>query len=721
MVDFRPIYRQFPPGVRPFATGTGFIQLIFQNYNLSPHPDAKVSWYKGTVRLKDLTGNMQTYPVTYIGSLLNQSFPHLAVVIQDPGFIPAGDKNNLTDIYTVDMTTMKTANFHPGYKLYLTVDNGINPTTGSALLGTDVNFDNTEILPNLTDFNEGNRQTLMAIRSYDIKKDFASFLSNPVVLLAQKISLPMKPNQPKGPLYATRPDFYGKSTYTFDTEFDTKFRRPYSLVFYRSSEDRILDTLYRKSTQAEIWQQLNSLTDPKAKHDPNLWAILFNGANTGSQFSAYVTTAGSFTWLLPDNDGGIGLVLDTDEQILEFNRGAYIYPFESTDKPNEAFKPFACDAVTSRPLFDLSANYIVYGKTISAKDILKKAINSAFLPLNEQPPIFNYFKTGTLTSSVKAKTRDASGNLLDPLKDDLFPMIRILPNTPKKAVVRFTDYTLDGASKSLYFYRVLEMDDKFKFSEASLPVGPVLMVNAFPPDKPQVRKVLTQLQDLRDNKPSAVVFYINAYSENEKITKVEIYRATDETDALSIRTMKKARTIALGTAAFDIVDDFSDVAFPLYGEPLYYRLIAIRDIIDVDGETALPSLPSDVYRGSIVDIVNPKAPLLSFVIGTATATALNNVVLKWAETCYNGTYRLQKLNASGNWVQFHSVTVKTGNMQYPPLDSMNNPDFTYFDKTVSLPKIDDDGRVIYHRFRVQVENSSGLFNLSEFECTLLAN
>ena len=102
-------------------------------------------------------------------------------------------------------------------------------------------------------------------------------------------------------------------------------------------------------------------------------------------------------------------------------------------------------------------------------------------------------------------------------------MIRILNDLPgTETVVRYTDYTLDGASKSLYFYRALEMDDKFKFSESSLPVGPVLMVNAFPPDKPQIRKIITKLQNTISNTPSSVLFEINEYSENQKISKVEI-------------------------------------------------------------------------------------------------------------------------------------------------------------------------------------------------------
>lgn len=720
IVDFEPLLTTTP--VTADIEGTGFIQLKFQNYDLLPHPDPEVNWYKGTVRLKDVSGQVQVYPVTYIGNLTTGTAPHLAIVIQDPGFIPKSAQTGPSpaDIYTLDLNVAQNANYHPAYKLYLSADNGLNPTTGTPLPSTAINFDSPEILPLFSDPNEGNRQTYMAIRSYDVKNDLESFLSNPVVLLAQKISLPIPPNQPTGPLYATRPDFYGKSTYTFDTKLDTTTvpgRVPYSVVFYRTSEDRVLDMLYTKSTQTAIWAQLDAFIDPldpdgpKPKHDPVLWQILFGAQTSGANFATYTVSFGSFTWPLPDNDKFF-LTFETNKALSMTNpAGGIVFPFNAS--------------------FNFStASYPIYGKPWTPKQILNKAIQDAFLSMTEQAPMFAYFKTGTITSSVKAKSRDASGNILDPIANDIFPMIRILPGTTD-TVVRFTDYTLDGDSKSLYFYRALEMDDKFKFSEASLPVGPVLMVNAFPPDKPQIRKLITKLQNVVTNTPSAVLFEINEYSVNAKISKVEIYRATSEIDALSIRTMTKAKSIAWGDP---LVDDFSDVAFPLYGETLHYRIIAIREVEDVEdvilappplpGDPTptvivdLPSLPSDVYKAGIVDVINPPAPKLYSENGITTATQLQNVILKWNPTCYNGTYRLQKLNASGNWVEIYWEKVTDVPMQYPPLDFSSLPDFANFPETQTLERFDADGNAIYHRFRVQVENSSGLFNLTEFELTL---
>ena len=700
----------------PTPKATGFIRVRFDSYDLLPHVDAEVTWYKGIVRLNDVGGQTQPYPVTWIEDLGGSSpTSHLSIIIQDPGFIP---DSGAGDTFTLDVTHNNTnnANYHPSYKLYIEADLGLNPVTGVQIPINGTNFDKNEILPVLSDPNEGNRNTYMAIRSYDIKNDLESFMSPPVVLMAQKIVPPVAPAQPTGPLYATRPDFYGKSTYSFDTKLDTTGGRiPYSVVFYRSSEDRILDVLYTKATQAQIWLDLNALTGDKSKYDPLLWQVLFDADNNGANFATYTTTAGSFTWPLPDNPDFF-ISFESNKEVTDANI--------ATLMPNGFVKPF-------NGSFALNQDIDVYGKLTSPKKVLQKAIMSAFLPLTEQPPMFNYIKVdqNKQTSSVKPKVRDTNGNLLDGLTHDLFPMIRRFTDSGE-TFVRFTDYTLDGASKSLYFYLGLEMSDKFKFSEASLPVGPVLMVNAMPAEKPQVRKVNTILQNAITNTPTSVLFELNEYLPNEKISKIEIYRAYNELDAKSVRTMKKAKTINWGDP---VIDDFSDLVFPAYGEKLHYRLVALRPIEDVTDVVLVPQIgtspidltpvdapsrPSDLAIASVVDTINPQAPKLYSENGSSTPTELQYVVLKWNSTCYNGTYYLQKLNASGNWVEIHRVKVQDSAMQYPPLDGLNNPDFINYTETISLERVDENGNPVYHRFRVQVENSSGLFNLSEYEITL---
>ncbi|MES2555503.1 MAG: hypothetical protein V4604_05090 [Bacteroidota bacterium] len=702
------------------GNGTGFIQL-FSPHTLLPHTDSRVTWNKGTIRLADVSGKKQVYPVSYLGNLTSTSFDDLAVVIQDPGFVPLDPEDvSPADIYTLDLNVPQTGTYHPSYKIYLEHSNGLHPVTGAAIVTGGVHFDDAAILPVSNAPTSGNKQTLMSVRSVDVKNNLQSFLATPTVLLAQKITAPLAPAQPQGPLYATRPDFYGKSTYTFDTQINTEGgRAPYALAFFRASNDAILDMLYTNETIngtdetdgiKDIWA---SFPDNFA-NDPQLWDILINTiADPGdaSVFKELVTSEGSFRWPMPDN---ADFFIPFETTLPLIGPGAYV--------PSGGLcKPFSVLPEIEQP-FTLTRDKNIYGKTVKGAAIIRLAIQQAFIALNEQPPVFAHLKADQPTSSKPSVLRDTNGNILDPITNDIYPMVRTYEDEGE-TIVRFTDYSLDGASINLYFYRAMEMDDKFKLSEPSGTLGPVKMVNSFAPDQPQIRKAITQLPNASLEQPSAVLFELNSYGKNEKITKLEIYRCIDELDSLSVRTMKKVKTIAWGDP---IIDDFSDVDFPLYGESLYYRLVAIREVRDVqnvlNGNATIivdvPSRPSDVVRTTLVDPVNPEAPDLAFIFGDVTETTFEEVQIVWSPTCYNGTYSLQKMNSSGNWNEIHKVKQATGGLSYPLLDGSGEPDFVEFTATALLPREDEDENPIYHRFRVEVENASGLFNLThkEFIC-----
>ena len=691
----------FEPLLAEDGSGTGYIQ-VFMDHTLMPHPDPRISWYKGTIRLKTVAGETQSYPVSYIGNLSATPTSDLALVIQDPGFVAEDpDSPGSGDQYSIDLdATSETGNYHPSYRLYLPYSNGLHPVSGAPVAPSGVHFNEAATLPVLNDPAMTNKKTLMSVRSVDMVENAFSYLASPAMLLAQKITLPMAPGLPQGPLYATRPDFYGKSTYTFDTQVDTSGgRSPYAVVFLKSTNDKLLDVLYKKETQATIkalWENLS----PEVPLDPQLWAILINGTPGSlnpAEFMPYETTAGSFQWPLPDNEGFF----------LPFETNV---PIESLSNP-VLFKPFKAGMN-----FSLSSTHDVYGHMISGAEILKRAISDCFIPLNEQPPIFMHLKSGRQTSSAPSVIRDTNGLLLDPLTHDIYPMIRTYTDSGS-TYVRFTDYTLDGASNSLYFYRAMEMDDKLRFSEASDTLGPVVMVNSFAPEKPQIRKTITRLENPSEEISAGIVFELNPYGESEKISKLDVYRAIGETDALSTRTMTRVKTIAWGDP---IVDDFANDAFPLFGEELVYRLVALREVKDMrhilgtaQAELVeIPSHPSDMAKATLVDVVNPPAGELEFVIGGVTDDDFTDVLISWQATCYNGSYSLQKMNDSGNWVELYNTKQKTGTLHYPPLVNGVH-DFTNYTATVQLPRKNEDGEAIYHRFRVQVENSSGLFNLEE--------
>lgn len=540
----------------------------------------------------------------------------------------------------------------------------------------------------------------MSARSVDVIENAYSFLSAPSTLLAQKITVPVAPGLPQGPLYATRPDFYGKSTYTFDTAVDTSGgRSPYALVFMKSTNDKLLDVLYTKTKQDLIklaWSELS----PEMAFDPQLWTILINGiSKPGSpgEFAVYTSTAGTFQWPMPDN-ASFYIPFETRVPLSSLSNPRLFCPFVQTEN------------------FSLTSIHDVYGRDLSGLEILKRAVNDCFIPLNEQPPLFMHLKAGRQTSSAPSVIRDTNGTLLNPQTNDIYPMIRKFTEG-SVTYVRFTDYALDGASNCLYFYRAMEMDEKFKFSAAGDALGPVVMVNSFYPERPQIRKVLTRMENPSEEISAGIVFELNPYAESEIISKLDVYRTIGDTDALSTRTMTKVKTIAWGDP---LVDDFANDPFPLFGEDLTYRLVAVREVKDVrdvlgaaEAELVdIPSHPSDVVKAKLIDVINPPAPDLEFMIGGVTNDEFSNVLISWQTTCYNGSYSLQKMNNSGNWMEIYSTSQKTGSISYPPLVN-GVPDFTTHTATALFPRKDEEDQLIYQRFRVQVENSSGLLNLQE--------
>ena len=145
-----------------------------------------------------------------------------------------------------------------------------------------------------------------------------------------------------------------------------------------------------------------------------------------------------------------------------------------------------------------------------------------------------------------------------------------------------------------------------------------------------------------------------------------------------------------------------------YGDPLFYRIVALRKIKSPDGATDwAPSQPSKLLLTTVIDTVNPEAPEITFThTGLAgTPATLANVVLSWPATVYNGTYYLDKMNAVGNWVTIYRV--KTNNNVTVNLAATELG-------TNVLPKENpDEDSPVYNHFRVRAENSSGLFSLKD--------
>jgi hypothetical protein len=277
-------------------------------------------------------------------------------------------------------------------------------------------------------------------------------------------------------------------------------------------------------------------------------------------------------------------------------------------------------------------------------------------------------------------------------------------------LVRFTDYTLDGAANNTYFYYAIEMSDQMKFGTRSPIAGPIKLVNAYPAETPAIRKVTSIIKASVLQIPTGVKLLVNPYIATEGITKFNLYRATNAGDAASTRTMKLARAYdAVPGMETELFDDFSDLDFPPFGDPVFYRVVALREIINERGVTEfIPSQPSTLARASIVDVDNPVAPPLMFSSDPPTMSypvQLNNAMLSWRKATHNATYYLYKQDASGNW---NRIYVEKTNAD-PVNVALAATDLA----TGTLPKQDASGNPVCHRFELKVENTSGMFSLNE--------
>lgn len=615
---------------------TGVYEIKFDDFVLADHPDADVDWYRGTARIQ-LASSAQKKVLSVIDiGVHNGSF--LKILATDPEGAGALD--------VIQTGAGVNVNFHPGYRLYLKVQAGVL-TTSTTLPAAGQRV----------------KQTLMGARSVDTSLGAVSTVSTPSILLAREIVVPVAPAQPSGAVFATRPDFYGKATYTFDTTVNTSGgRKPFALVFYRANERAVLDTLYSPETVQAILAALEALPPADA-------AFYFD------RFRDLVA-----------------VTLAPDGKFKEYVPGGYRFPNPDNSKyvvpdPDPAHPPV-------RP-------FVSAPNPGTIVNVVRTAVDGAFFPLTEQPVFYAAIRSGRKTANRKPVIRDSNGDYLLPNNPayDPAPMAVIIPSTD---TVRFTDYTLDGAAKNIYFYFVRELNDLLQFSARSPVLGPVRLINTFPPEAPGIKRVTTVVEDPVLATGTAVRIELNGYLPSDKIRKLQLYRGSSLQEASAVRTMTLAATVTLEDEEEDlvIIDTFGDLADVPYGDPLFYRVVAQREILNEAGALEyVPSQPSKVVMASIIDVLNPAAPALSAQVGSDSGTAFQEVKLTWNRTTYNGRYYLFKMTETGNWFKIFETATNNASVEYAVPGT--------------LPKLDDEGRRIYHRFKVDVENSSGLLNLEE--------
>ncbi len=660
------------------GTITGYYFITYTSgIHLPAIADPDTEFYLGSVRVPiGTTSEKKVLKVIFI----NDSGPGLQLVAYDPDHLTDPIIPNLAGAYPGIPV-----NFHPSYRVYFYAD-----TVGGN------NFEEATIMPA---FNAGSKETYMSARSKDSSlAGYVSAMAPASVVLARELRAPVAPGMPMGGMFATRPNFYGKATYTFDVEVE----HPFSLIFYRANERKILDTLYKPETVAAIYAQLDGMGEYDARFDANRWSDLVH-VNTDGDDLFIEHVLNGFRFPIPDNDG-------------------YVIP---NPNPLVIEKPFVGGTVPP-------GSTALVGTTGSTmRDIVRDAINGAFLPLSELPLVFDQLTQTTIeTSGRKPKIRNANGDRLvfgtDPDYDP-WPMsvryerdgagVLLLGGDPgygnvlNTKLVRFSDYTLDGASKNIYFYFAVELSNTLQVSGRSPIAGPVYLMNAAAPEAPAIRKVTASLQDPFANTKFGVSLSVSGYLPSEGVVKYKLFRTFDATDALSVRTMQAVKEVSLGEA---IVDDFSDLGYVPFTEPLYYRVVAFREIVNEQGDLELiPSKPSNLALTNVVDNTHPPQPVLQWSSSPLTPThplQYHDVKLSWNTDVYKGTYHLYKMDARGTWVKI--LTTQNGTAEIEVLLSA-----TSFGSGTLL-KEDPDGDTLYHLFRVQAVNSSGLVSIGQKTITV---
>jgi hypothetical protein len=600
----------------------GLYKISFDTAVLADHPQKiteNVTWYKGTARITNGTEKK----VLDIWAIETQN--PLIIWAYDPEYAA----NPITTGTAIDV------NFHPGYKVYL--DN--EPLNG---------FDKTTLLPAAE---ENKKESILALRAIDDTFPIAekSNISIPAVLIGINKREPIKPQKPLGPAFATRPDTFGKSSYTFDV--DITEGDPFSLAFYRASDFEILSAIYEPEDIVQIYDDI---------------AALETNAYNLERF----------------NDLANVIFDDDINHLGEFKE------YDGYRLPN-TFRTDVLNGATT--IEDITA-------------VLKMTIDNIFTPLTAQPVVYSFVKEASgiiQTLNIPPIIRNEKGQLLNADA----PTFNPFPNTVKYTEssidkLRFTDYSLDGAAIGTYFYFAREISREMIIGQRSDVLGPIRLVNAFPADAPFIRKVETVLADPISEISAGVRFYINPYHPDENVKKVAIYRTTDVNQSKSIHLMQKAAEVDITDYADGVTDVFADLDYPLFNETIYYRVVALRSIInELDVEEFIPSQPSNVVEGRVVDNINPPAPEVTYLIGSypSSPPKIANINLTWEPTTYNGKYYLYKMTSSGNWQKVYEVA--------------SNQSMSY--TVAELDIVDDDGDKIYHRYKVDTENANGLLSLDE--------
>lgn len=674
----------------------GLYEITFPGFTLNNHPQFtnasginSVQWYRGSIRIakeSDPNGERKTLKVIRIDNI---GAGELKVFALDEAF----------DSDPLQSGNIRTAavNFYPGYRVYL-------------YQNVPCRLTETQILPQVDGILE--KYSIFGLRSADLQyPEYKSRISIPSMMFARKLEAPEVPQQPLGSKYATRPDYFGRSSYAFTTVYTHK---PFSVTFLRTNDDILLNALY-KQTPYGIAPELNTVQDIRSKNaDAFFNDRLLDLANvTIDSNTNLFNVYDNYGFPLPNNQDFFNSINNFIDQHNTFYK-------ESISHKNPA------DIISMDTVIIPADPAGRYGE-LKFFDFVKKTIQNTYVPLTEIPIIYQHIKTGTYQPKPKSQViRDRNGILLNPTSPDfdMAPMMKVLGTNPHKTL--FVDYTLDGASTSVYFYAVKETNVQMMQSELSPAIGPIQMVNSFPLRTPEIKSVIPVLENIEMNVSPKMLVDINSYDKIHNIRKVKLYRALTMGEATSVRDMKLVKELSLTDVNINqdpiwtIEDDFSDLVEVPFNDPLYYRMTVEREIqyaepnytgqADVLVTDYAPSEASKLMITTITENVIPKSPILTYT-ANENAAEINNVIFTWEKRAYKGKYHLYKMSSQGNWTKIASIQSNDSILTL----ALSNTDWG---NGGVLPLVDNDGNAVFHHFKVLAENTSGMFSIEENRLTI---
>jgi len=677
----------------------GMYKLTFINplaqHSQAAGPGHRVEWYKGVARVHTVSqpnGPRKALQVLRTENIGTAS--DLVIYAVDSAFDPADSSYDEIQIGTHPV------NYYPGYRMYLYEDTAYGLDEPSILPGPD----------------EDIRYSIFGLRSQDLELSYVSKISQPVLMFAQKIEEPLAPRVPVGGLYTTRPDFFGKASYTFTTIFDHK---PYSVQFGRASDVQILTSFWRDDVPSNplIWT-VQRIQDEIFERGEAAWYAERWQNLLGFDYTYPSDPANNGQFERFPDSLGTSLPLPNNQKFID-SINAFIV------QHNSDFGTSVPPVSTITSLFQVVIPSGPQNAELQIWNFVQDVIHNCFVPLTGIPVIYQYVNGPGYTPMPKKQViRDEKGDLLKPddSRFDMAPMMKIIGPDPlalppkTEHETQFTDFNIDGSSNAKYFYISREFSLQMKTGPYSPILGPINLVNAAPPRAPEIVKIVPILENRNVNILPAIELQLNSYAEHQHIRRVTVLRATSMQDALSVRTMQKVKVIDFATEpltgeTWSVQDDFSDLTYVPYGDPLFYVVTVDREVKynDRDGNPVTeyqPSEPSKLTVTNIVENYNPESPDMSFTSDPPNVNnELESVELSWNKTVHNGKYHLQKRNEKGNWIEIAVVQDNSSVITIALEDTDWNSD------TLALENA--DGNRVYHVFKVVAENFAGMLSRDE--------